>query len=113
MAVYRSAKGALIDMGRLESQNELTVAVSNVRINARGDELGPNGQIIRKQPDVAHVPATGTRVEQYVAPAPQPVITEQPKYQPVVSTPAPVVEPAVTEPAVTESQKPNNNKGRQ
>ena len=52
MAIYKSAKGKTIDMGRLVSQNELAVAVSNVQINARGDILGPGGQIIRKREEV-------------------------------------------------------------
>jgi hypothetical protein len=46
---HKSARGKVVDMNRLMSQNELMVAVSNVKINARGDELGPGGQIIRNQ----------------------------------------------------------------
>ena len=46
--VYRSMQGKEVDMYKLQSQNEITVAVSNVKINARGDELGPGGKIIRK-----------------------------------------------------------------
>ena len=30
----------------------MTVAVGNVRVNARGDELGRGGQIIRKREDI-------------------------------------------------------------
>ena len=111
MALYKTAKGKIIDMDRLASQNELTVAVSNVRINARGDELGPGGQIIRKQPDVPYVPATGVPVEIYSAPVAQPVITEQPKPQPALVTPVPVVE-SVTESVASEFTK-SNNKGKQ
>lgn len=115
MALYKTAKGKIIDMDRLASQNELTVAVSNVRINARGDELGPGGQIIRKQPDVPHVPATGVPVEIYSAPVTQPVITEQPKPQPALVTPVPVPVPvveSVTESVASEFTK-SNNKGKQ
>ena len=51
--VYKSAiNGREIDMHKLVMQNEMTVAVGNVRVNARGDELGPNGKIIRKQEDI-------------------------------------------------------------
>lgn len=51
-SVYRSMQGKEIDMQKLVMQNELTVAVGNVKVNARGDELGPGGQIIRKREDV-------------------------------------------------------------
>jgi hypothetical protein len=114
MALYKTAKGKVIDMARLASQNELAVAVSNVRINARGDELGPGGQIIRKQPDVPHVPSTGTPVEIYSAPVQtaRPIIKEQPKVQPALTTPAPVFEPIV-ESVASDFTKANNNKGKQ
>tara|TARA_B100000925_G_C21910209_1_gene431135 strand:- start:79 stop:426 length:348 start_codon:yes stop_codon:yes gene_type:complete len=49
---YRSMQGKAIDMDMLRKKNELTPAVGNVRVNARGDELGPGGQIIRKREDV-------------------------------------------------------------
>ena len=34
-------------MDLLRQRNELTPAVGNVRVNARGDELGPGGKIIK------------------------------------------------------------------
>jgi len=39
-------------MDLLRQKNELTPAVGNVRVNARGDELGPGGKIIRKREDI-------------------------------------------------------------
>jgi hypothetical protein len=50
--VYRSMQGKEVDMHKIVMQNEMTVAVGNVKVNARGDELGPGGQIIRKREDV-------------------------------------------------------------
>ena len=50
--VYKSANGKIVDMDMLRQKNELTVAVGNARVNARGDELGPGGQIVRKREDV-------------------------------------------------------------
>jgi hypothetical protein len=47
--VYRSMQGKEVDMHKLQMQNEMTVAVGNVKVNARGDELGPGGQIIKKR----------------------------------------------------------------
>lgn len=49
---YRSMQGKSIDMDMLRQKNELTPAVGNARVNARGDELGPGGQIIKKREDV-------------------------------------------------------------
>ena len=50
--VYRSMQGKEVDMHKIVMQNEMTVAVGNVKVNARGDELGPGGKIIRKHEDV-------------------------------------------------------------
>jgi hypothetical protein len=53
--VYRSMQGKEVDMHQLVMQNETTVAVGNMRVNARGDELGPGGKIIRKREEVLSV----------------------------------------------------------
>lgn len=50
--VYRSAQGREVDIEKLRNQNELTLAVGNAKVNARGDELGPGGKIIKKREDV-------------------------------------------------------------
>jgi hypothetical protein len=46
-----SMRGKVVDMDLLRKRNELTPAVGNARVNARGDELGPGGKIIRKAED--------------------------------------------------------------
>jgi hypothetical protein len=50
--VYKSMQGKTVDMDLLRQRNELTPAVGNARVNARGDELGPGGKIIRKKEEV-------------------------------------------------------------
>lgn len=50
--VYRTANGKSIDLDQLIQRNELTPAVGNARVNARGDELGPGGKIVRKREEV-------------------------------------------------------------
>lgn len=50
--VYRSANGKVVDIDLLRQRNELTPAVGNARVNARGDELGPGGKIIRKREEI-------------------------------------------------------------
>jgi hypothetical protein len=49
---YRSMQGKIIDLEKLVAKNELTPAVGNARVNARGDELGPGGQILRRREEI-------------------------------------------------------------
>lgn len=49
---HRSMRGRIVDMEKLRKRNELTPAVGNVRVNARGDELGPGGKIVKRREDV-------------------------------------------------------------
>ena len=49
---YRTMRGKVVDMDLLRKRNELTPAVGNARVNARGDELGPGGKIVRKREDI-------------------------------------------------------------
>ncbi len=46
---YRSAMGKTVDMGALQLQNETVRAVGNMNVNARGDTLNSNNQIIDKK----------------------------------------------------------------
>jgi hypothetical protein len=81
--VYRTAKGREIDMTKLISQNELTLAVGNMSVNARGDKIGPGGKIIAKReqlhPANTVIPETINKpVVPTAAPAPQPQAVEVP-----------------------------------
>jgi hypothetical protein len=49
---YRTMQGKEVDMEKLALVNELTPAVGNARVNARGDELGPGGKIIKKREEI-------------------------------------------------------------
>lgn len=49
---YKSMRGKIVDMDLLRKKNELTPAIGNARVNARGDELGPGGKIIRKREQI-------------------------------------------------------------
>lgn len=44
--VYRTAQGKVVDLGALEVQNEHVRAVGNMNVNARGDKLDANGNVI-------------------------------------------------------------------
>src|SRR6056300_1702482 len=50
--VYKSMQGKQVDMDMLRSRNELTPAVGNARVNARGDLLGEGGKIVKKREDM-------------------------------------------------------------
>ena len=49
---YTSVRGKEIDMEKLSLRNEKTPAVGTMRVNARGDELGEGGKIIRTREQV-------------------------------------------------------------
>ena len=49
---YRTARGAQIDMLKIVNQNEMTIAVGNMNVNARGDKLGPGGKVTSKREEI-------------------------------------------------------------
>ena len=80
--------GREVDMEKLMRQNELMPAVGNMRVNARGDELGPGGKIVKKREDVVaeyyeHNPNAVLKQPQVqvsiVEDKPAPVVTAKPK----------------------------------
>jgi hypothetical protein len=50
---YRSMQGKEVELDKLIMRNETVLAVGNAKVNARGDELGPGGKIIKKREDAA------------------------------------------------------------
>ena len=85
--VYKTAQGKVIDMDMLRQKNELVPAVGNARVNARGDELGPGGKIIRTREEILndyYASTEGTPEEIAVATTvEQPVVQETPTEQAV------------------------------
>lgn len=47
-----TARGIVMDMDRLRLANETTIAVGNMKVNARGDQLGPGGKVIKTRSEV-------------------------------------------------------------
>ena len=43
--IYKTANGKTVDMGQLMLRNEQVRAVGNMKVNARGDQLGPGGKV--------------------------------------------------------------------
>lgn len=74
---HKTMQGREIDMEKLRSQNELMPAIGNMKVNARGDELGDGGQIIRRREDIV---AEYYSDQQAPIPAfkPQPIAEEAP-----------------------------------
>ena len=43
--VYTTANGKRVNIDAIIAQNESTIAVGNMKVNARGDRLGPGGKV--------------------------------------------------------------------
>lgn len=50
--IYTTAHGKQIDMDRLRVANEETIAVGNMKVNARGDKLGNGGEVAQTRNQV-------------------------------------------------------------
>ncbi len=51
-AQHKSARGIPVDMDRLRLANETAIAVGNMKVNARGDQLGPGGKVVKTRAQV-------------------------------------------------------------
>lgn len=80
---YRTAQGKMIDLDSIILTNEQTIAVGNMNVNARGDELGPGGQVVARRNQNMNdyyrlnTNSTGRNKTQVEAPAPIPVRQQQ------------------------------------
>jgi hypothetical protein len=79
---YRTARGKELDMLKLAKQNEMTIAVGNAKVNARGDKLGPGGVVVQRREEIVS-DASGSAIPNQINIRP----TEAP------TKPAPVVIP--------------------
>jgi hypothetical protein len=50
--IYRTSRGDAVDMDMIRLANESTIAIGNMRTNARGDELGPGGKIVKTRAQI-------------------------------------------------------------
>lgn len=50
--VYRTSRGEAVDMDMLRLSNENIIAVGNMKVNARGDELGHGGKVLKSRAQV-------------------------------------------------------------
>ena len=66
---YRTAAGKVLDMEAMLLHNEDSIAVGNNPVNARGDEIGPGGEIIKTSAEI---------VQEYYSSNPNAVTKSQP-----------------------------------
>ena len=103
--VYRSAQGKMVDLGTIMLQNEHVRAVGNMKVNARGDKLDTNNQVIetkgqqiqrqndRTSTNVTDSPVhTSSRKNRSAKQNPEPEILSTPQEPEVVADPEPVLE---------------------
>ena len=50
--IHRSARGQAVDMDMIRLSNETTIAIGNQKVNARGDQLGPGGKIVKSRAEI-------------------------------------------------------------
>ena len=50
--VYRTAQGRELDIEKIRLQHEEVPALGNMRVNARGDQLGPGGRVLRTREQI-------------------------------------------------------------
>jgi len=53
MKNYKSMRGANIDVAKLMLQQEKNISVGNTRSNARGDQLGRGGRVVKGADEIA------------------------------------------------------------
>ena len=49
---YRTSSGQQVDFGALLLNNETVPALGNMNVNARGDEIAPDGTIVKSREDI-------------------------------------------------------------
>ena len=85
-------QGRMVDIEKLRAANETVQAVGNMNVNARGDEIGPGGQIVTSKDKVIqnYYEAPKGRVDDTPARAkPTPPRRTAPQQKAVEAKPAP------------------------
>ena len=83
--MYRTMQGRMVDIEKLRAANESVQAVGNMKVNARGDVLGANGQVVTPKSQVikkyyeqpkGKVSDGQSRIMQPPTPQPKPIETK-------------------------------------
>jgi hypothetical protein len=100
--VYRTANGRQIDVDGIRLANESVIALGNLKVNARGDELGPGGRVVRTRDQV---------MKEYYALNTPTALDDNPMVQRQQPVAAPVQKPVVIAPIVEEIVQFNPDSG--
>ena len=106
--VYKTSRGEVVDMDSLRLANEKTIAVGNMKVNARGDELGKGGEVVRSRSQVMqqyHKLNTPVADNSPITRA----VTLETQPAPVLKTPVVENSPVTQESAPTEYVKPRGS----
>ena len=103
--MYRTMQGRMVDIEKLRSANEDTRAVGNMNVNARGDVLGPRGQIVTSKAEVMQKYYEQPKGRVDDRPAPR-VVMPTPQPRKVAPTPQPKAVETKPAPRVTRQAKP-------
>ena len=102
--VYTTAQGKQLSMDSVRLANETVIAVGNMKVNARGDQLGPGGVPEKSRQDVIneyynlHTPVAGVSRPGIAEETPRPVRSAP------VADPLPVDEPPA-DPVIAEQDE--------
>jgi hypothetical protein len=99
-ATHNTSNGRRISIEKLRLENEHTIAVGNMKVNARGDSLGPGGVPIATRQQAVneyynlHTPVAGGKPAPVAAtpPVAQTVLREQQFDAPVADSADPLIE---------------------
>ena len=107
--VRKTAMGSAVDMELLRLANETTIAVGNSKTNARGDQLGPGGKVIKTR---AEVMAEYHNLKMQLASHDDEIFESAPPLQDDETQPV-IVQPLTDDTPVAESESiPNYTKPR-
>jgi len=118
---YRSAAGKVVDMEALKLKQEETLAVGNMRVNARGDELTPDGRVIKSKaqsvqsnyydlhtmvPDESAIPESSASINEPISNKPQPDVTIEEQLTPTQKQSPFVEDISINQNTAPEQEKP-------
>jgi hypothetical protein len=95
--MYKTMQGRMVDIEKLRAANEAVQAVGNMNVNARGDVLGPGGNVVTPKETVIQKyyeqpkgMVSDTPTKNKPQPAPEPTVKKTvQKMTPVAAKPAP------------------------
>jgi outer membrane biosynthesis protein TonB len=95
--MYKTMQGRMVDIEKLRAANEAVQAVGNMNVNARGDVLGPGGNVVTSKETVIQKyyeqpkgMVSDTPTKNKPQPAPEPTVKKTvQKMTPVAAKPVP------------------------